>query len=375
MVQISQLYPEVKDGTNLGPRFSQALFLPIGVEGQKDAGGSQAIATPVDISRPSDADTLFGAASTLAVLIKFLLGRGVPVVTAVASASGVAPTLVQRQAAWALLESDPKVRVRLTDSTTQADLEALADSAENADLINHKQVAFVGMATGTSLANLSTAAQAIASKRAVLVAPGIYDENGNLLSGAFAAAAVAAEVSKNSDLADDLDTLPLAGLTDIEHAADGLPLFRQRVTGGTAVNDFEDSLQDGVSPLRRGRNGGVEITHLRTTYTVDTTMDALMTRLIVDQLFIDVRDYVETNNFLRRGNTDATRNDLKAGVEALLDERSNWVKPLPQPDGTTGYNVGVSSSADGRQVIVSYKGEVIRGVQTVLVDAQLSIPV
>lgn len=372
---MSQLYPEVKDGTSLGPRFSQALFLPIGVEGQKDAGGSQAIATPVDVSRPSDADTLFGAASTLATLIKFLLGRGVPVVTAVASASGTAPTLVQRQTAWALLESDRDIRIRLTDSTTQGDLVALADSCENAELINNKQVSFVGMPTATSSANLSTAAGAIASKRAVLVAPGVYDENGTLLSGAFAAASVAAEVAKNSDLADDLDTFGIAGLTDIEHGADGLPLFRQKVAAGVAVNDFEDLLQDGVSPLRRGRNGGVEITHLRTTYTVDTTMDALMTRLIVDQLFIDVRDYVEDNNFLRRGNTQANRDDLKAGVEALLAERSNWVKPMLQPDGTTGYLVAVSSSADGRQVTVTYKGEVIRGIQTVLVDAQLSIPV
>ena len=372
---MSQLYPEVKDATSLGPRFIQELFMPIGVEGEKAAGGSAAVAVPVTITRPSEADTQFGAASPLAVIVKFLLGRGVPSVKAIASASGAAPTLIQRQAAWAIQESDPDIRIRLTDSITQADLVALADSCENADLIQNKQVCFVGMATATSAANLTTAATAIASKRAVLVAPGIYDEAGTLRSGAFAAAAVAAEVAKNSDLSDDLDTLPLAAFTDVERDVSGHPLFRIKVAAGVPVNDLETLLIGGVSPLRRGRNGGVEVTHLRTTYTVDSTMDALMTRLIVDQLFIDVREYVEGNNFLRRGNTLANRNDLKAGVEALLTERSNWIKPLPQPDGENGYFVAVTSSGDGRSVTVTYKGEVVRGIQTILVDAQLQIAV
>lgn len=372
---MSQLYPEVKDATSLGPRFSQALYLPIGVEGQKDAGGSAAVAVPVKISRPSDADAQFGAASSLGVLVKFLLGRGIPEVTAIASASGAVPLLAARQTAWAILESDPNIRIRLTDSVTQADHVALADSAENADGINNKQVALMGMATGTASAALTTAAAAIASKRGVLVAPGIYDEDGTLRSGAFAAAVVAAEVAKNSDLSDDLDTMRLSGLTDVERDASGLPVFRIKSNAGAPVNDFETLLVGGVSPLRRARTGGVEITHLRTTFTTDSTMDALMTRLIVDQLFIDVRTYAEGNNFLRRGNTLANRNDLKAGVEALLAERSNWIKPLPQPDGTSGYFVAVTASTNGRQITVSYKGEVIRGIQTILVDAQLVIPV
>lgn len=371
----TQLYPEVKDATSLGPRFSQALYLPIAVEGQKDAGGSASVAQPKRITLPSEADTQFGAASSLAAVVKFILGRGVPEVLAIASASGSAPTLVQRQAAWALLEDDPAVRIRLTDSVTQADHVALADSAEWAEGINNKQVAFMGMAAGTLSAALITAAAAIASKRAVLVGPAIIDENGTTRAGPYAAAAVAAEVAKNADIADDLDLLSLPGFLGIEKDAAGMPLFRLKAAAGTPVNDFETLLDGGVSPLRQNPNGGVDVTHLRMTYVTDTTYDALMTRLIVDQLFIDVREYVITNKFLRRGNTDVNRNDLRAGVEALLTERSNWVKPLAQPDGSLGYSVAVIASPDFRQVTVSYKGEIVRGIQTVLVDAQLVIPV
>lgn len=369
----SQLYPEVRDGTTLGGRFSQALFLPIGVEGEKDAAGTATVAVPEVIGKPSDADTKFGASSPLAELVKFLLDRGIPEVTAIASASDVVPTLAQRQTAWAILESDPNIRIRLTDSVVQADLVALGDSAENAELINHKQVAFGGMTSGTTLAAYQSAATAIASKRLVLVGPGILDENGVLKSGVFSAAAVAAEAAKNSDITDDLDTLALEGFTGIEEDANGMPLFRLKVAGGSAVNEFETLLTSGVSPLRNGRSGGVEITHLRSTYTVDSTRDALMTTLIVDQLFIDVRDYIEGNNFLRRGNTARVRDDVKAGVEALLQERSNWIRPKVQPDGTSGYFVQVVASANEKQIIVSYKGVVIRGIQTVLVDQSLEI--
>lgn len=370
-----QLYPEVKDGTNLGALFSQALYLPIGIEGQKDAGGTQAILVPADISRPSDADTLFGAASSLATLVKFLLGRGAPIVTAVASKSAAPPILAERQAAWALLEERRDIRIRLTDSVVQADLVALADSAEWAETVQNKQVAFGGMATSTTVGNLTTAATAIASKRFCLVAPGIYDENGVLRAGSFAAAAVAVEVAKNSDLGDDLDTFTLSGLTGIEKGTEGYPIFRIKANAGTPVNDFETLLQGGVSPLRIGRNGETQISHLRMAYVTDTVWDSLMTRLIVDQLFVDVREYCEDNNFLRRGNTNATRNDLKAGVENLLFERNTWVQPLVQPDGTLGFFVAVIPSVDGRQVTITYQGKVVRGIQTILVDARLSITV
>jgi hypothetical protein len=371
----SLMYPEVKDATTLGPRFSQTLYLPISVEGQIDAAGSAVAGVFADVTTPSQAELLYGPASPLATLVKFLLGRGIPVVRAIGSKKASLPLLAERQTTWALQEADPLTRIRLTDSVIQAELVALADSAEFAELINHKQVAFVGMASGTTPAQLITAAAAIASKRGVLVGPGIFDENGVLLSGNLAAAAVAAEVAKNADIADDLDRLSLPGFTGIETDASGLPVMRLKVTGGVAVNDFEVALTGGVSPLRRGTNGGVEITHLRMTYVTDTTLDSLMTRLIMDQLFIDIRSYVLNNLFLRRGNTIDVRNDLKAGIEALLAERSNWLLPKNLPDGSVGYGVSVIPSADQRQVTIGYQGVIVRGIQKVLVDGKLEIPV
>ena len=375
----TQLYPEVLDGTTLNERQADDLFMPIAVEGQADSGGASAILVKHTISRPSVADTQFGAASPLTLIVKYLLDLGVGPVVAIASAKGSAPTLIQRQAAWQILEADKNTRIRLTDSTTDADLAALAVSCKNAALLNNKQICIVGKAVATSKAVYLTTATTIAAdvdaaKRAVLVAPGVYDQNGVLKSGAYAAASVAARLALNPNVSDDLDTADLPRLTGIERDASGNDVFRSLVVSGSVVNDFEDLLQGGVSPLMPGLNSGVAISHLRTTFKTDSTFDSLMTRLIVDEVFLLVREYCENFNQLRKGNTETTREQLRSGVDAILRENADMLQPVTLGDGTTGYAVQVTASGDGRQQIVSYQGIVVRGVSTIVVAANLTIP-
>jgi hypothetical protein len=375
------LDPRVLDASTLIPRATQAVYMPIGVEGQADTVGTAAIATPARIDRIDQANTLYGPSSSLTRIVQAVLDRGAGPVFAVASAKGAVPTTVQRQAAWQTQESDTVIRIRLTDSEVQADLAALAVSAKNADLIYNKQIVICGMPSGTSKTNLIAAASSVAADttgatKTAMVGPGVYDSGGTLRGGSYAAACVAAEIAKNSDPAMDLDLWPLPLLTGVELDAAGLPVFRRKVVSGSAVNDYEDLLQGGISPIQPARvPGGAQTTHLRTISTVNTTYDNLYTRVIQDQVFIDVRDYILDNNFLRLGNTQVTRTRIKSGVQAVLEERSAWIAPVTQPDGSQGYNVSVTPSADMRQVTVGYQGVVVRGINTVLVAANLTIPV
>lgn len=380
----TQLFPAVVDASVLGQRLTSPIYLPIGIEGQADSAGDASVAVPYSILRSDQAVQKFGPVATtrLSKLIDALLVRGAGPIIAVASAKGSAPTLLQRQTAWALMESDPTIRVRLTDSVTQADLVALATSTSNANLINHKQIAFMGMASGTLKAALISAASAIAAAgkeaatRSVFIGPGVYDDVGVLQDGGYAAACVATQVAKNGDPSNDLDLFTLPLLSAIEKDASAMPIFREKVVSGAAVNDFEDLLQAGVSPLMPDVGpGGVAISHLRTTYITDTTHDALMTRIIEDQIFLDVKKYVLGAGFLQQGNTVDVRKRIQSGVDAVLHERIAWLSPLPQADGTTGYGVSVTSSADQRQVTVSYQGQIVRGIQTVQVSGNLSITV
>ena len=375
----TQLFPEVIDGSTLNERRTSAVFLPIAIEGQKDAGGSAAIGTLQKVTRPADADTLFGPASSLSALVKFLLDQGAGPIYAIASASGTTPTLPQRQAAWQTLEADKRIRIRLTDSTVDADLAALGISCKNAALLNNKQVAFVGKPTTTSKATLIATATAIAAdadaaKRTVVVGPGVYDVNGVLKSGVYAAMAAAARVAVNPDPADDLDTAELGNLTGIERdATTGNDLLRILVVAGVVVNDFEDLLIGGVSPLMPGMNGGVAISHLRMAYKVDSSFDALMTRLIMDQTFVLTRDYAYRFNTLRKGNSPETREQLRSGIEALLETIRDWIQPVELIDGSFGFDVSVTASLDQRQLIISYRAEIIRGIQTIVVAPSFTI--
>jgi hypothetical protein len=378
-----QLFPEVIDASQLQPRAAATVYLPVGVEGMSAEAGEAEEKQPYVISRLDEAQTLFGSTSSLYTIIKCVLDRGAGPVLAIASAvsDDTLPDLTDRQAAWEFLESDQTVRIRLTDSIVQADLVALAVSAKNANTIYNKQIALCGMDAATTKANLLSAATAIGAdvegaKRIALIAPGVFDETGVLRDGSYAAACVAAEIAKNSDPGNDLDLLPLPFLTGIATDVNGLPVFRKKVSSGVAVNDFEDLLQGGVSPLMASKSGaGVEITHLRTAYTADGTFDSLYTRIIIDQVFLDVKTYIEDNNFLRAGNTDATRARIGSGVEAVLNERREWISPVTQPDGTTGYKVSVTSDQTQRQVTVGYEGVIVRGISTVRVAPSFTISV
>jgi len=86
-VPSTQLFPEVIDASTLGAKFSSPLYLPIGVEGWIDVigAGDAVIGQVYTITTPAEAETKFGAASSLSNLVKFILNRGVAPVYAVAS--------------------------------------------------------------------------------------------------------------------------------------------------------------------------------------------------------------------------------------------------------------------------------------------------
>lgn len=365
---MSNLYPEVRDTSTLTGIFNLSQFLTIGIEGVRDVAGTAVLGTPYLVDSPAVSDTLFGAASTLGVLCKLILGRGINFVYAVASDDAPGPTLVDRQTAWTTLEEIRDVRIRLTDSMLQTDLVALADSCEWAEGIQHKQFAIMGLATPTTQNALTTARTAIASKRAVLVGPGVYDNAGVLKGGNYGAAIAAAEIAQNPDITDDMDRKLIIGLSGLEKATSGMPLFRIKAGAGTPVNDFEVLLAAGVSPFRQGAHGGVEFTHLRTTYTTDTSYDALVTLLVKDQLFIDIRDVIEGENYLRRPNSEGQRNALAAIVQRELEKRSHWIAPKQMPDGSFSYQVTVTPSSDRKKMTVTYRGEIIRNTQVVEVN-------
>lgn len=369
-------YPQIVDRSTLTGVFQTGTFLTVAVEGQKDTAGNATVALPYRVTSAEQAATLFGPVSSLTNVVNTVLARGLDYVWAVASASNATPNLGQRQTAWAPLEENPDIRIRLTDSETQADLVALADSCEFAEGIQHKQFCVVGLGGTASKATAITAASAVASKRAVLVTPGIYNLDGTLLTGKFASAYVAAEVAKNPDIADSLNLAKIPATGGIEkEAATGLPIYRLRAGAGTPVNDFQDLLTGGVSPFQQDVSGLAAFTHLRMTYTTDATFDALMTLLIKDQVFLDIKDLLLNGKFLRSGNTADNRSLAAKQVDSYLKAHSTWVEKIELPDGSTGYGVTAVPSVDLKSFTINYFGKVVRGTNVIYINGTLTIPV
>jgi hypothetical protein len=180
----------------------------------------------------------------------------------------------------------------------------------------------------------------------------------------------------NQDITDDMDGMPLPATTGIERdPTNNMPVFRNRAGAGTPVNDFATLLAGGVSPLRQGRAGQAELTHLRMTWTVDTTYDALMTLLIKDGVFLALRDTLLAQKFLRRGNTASNRALAAKLVDTWLRAHNDWVQPVQLGDGTLGYGVTVTPSPDKKTMNVSYQGEVVRNTQVININGVLVIPV
>lgn len=370
---MSDTFPQVRDQSTLTGVFQTALYLPIGVEGEMSETGEATVSKPETISTAEEATTAFGTGSSLAALCALILSRGIPSVRAVGSE--LSHELTARQAAWEALEDDPTIRIRLTDGVLQAELAALADSCEYAEQIENKQFMVGGLAAPTTKSALSTAADAIASKRGVLVGPGIYDLDGNLKSGADAAAIAACEIAKNPDIVDSLNLFEIPATAGIElEATTGLPLFRLHANAGSPIDDFQDLLDDGVSPFMTAPSGLAAFTHLRTTWTTDDTFDALMTLLIKDGVFIGIREMLLANNYHRRGNTLSNRSQAGAQVESYLKAHSNWVEPVQLPDGRVGYGVTVTASTDLKSFTVSYHGQVVRGTNVIDINGTLTIP-
>lgn len=372
---MTDLFPEVRDRSTLTGVFRADQLLPIGVEGQMAATGTTAtLGLPVTVTTAEQAATLFGV-SSLTTLIQFILARGAPSVRAVAS-DDAPPLLATRQAAWKPLEEDPSIRIRLTDSDVQADLVALADSCEWAEGIQHKQFMFGALATPTVKANLITAADAIASKRGVLIGPGVYDGDGVLRGGALAAAMAAVEVSRNPDIADSLNLAPISATSGIElETATGLPLFRLRANAGVPANDHAELLAEGVSTFMLGPDGRAAFSHLRLTYTVDDTFDSLMTLLIKDEVFLGIKAKLLAGKYHRRPNNESNRNLAATEVDNWLKAHSDWVEPVELPNGDNGYGVTVEPAVDLKSFTVSYFGNVVRGTNVINVNGTLTIPV
>lgn len=286
----------------------------------------------------------------MSTILKLLFQGGASTVAAVKVNSG------DYAAAFAALQTVEDVRVIVCDSgelTVQQTLRASLDSASSA---RRERIAVVGM-SGASTSKLAERAKALNSERMVLVGPDGLDSSGRVISGIFAAAAVAAAIAAARDPAVPLNGSQLFGLGGVSETY-GDNEIDLLVRGGVTPLEAVGGV---VSPVRgittRTTTGGAD----------DTTWRELTTILIVDDVIPSVRQSLRSR-FSQAKNNAQTRGAIRSQTIVELENklRSEII------DGYGDVTVEVCEE-DPTVCLVEFSFSVAHGLNQIYLTAHITI--
>ena len=261
----------------------------------------------VTVTGSAAGTAVFGDEGDLPALLELLFAGGASSVTAVRVADP--GTLEDYRAAFAALDRED-VQLLLCDSTAEEVQQALKEAAESASAARRERIALAGCEAEASVEDLLERAKALNCERVVLAGPGVLDRSGKTLSGAYAAAAVAALAASVQDPA-----LPIHGGT-----LPGLGGLTQDYTDG----DIDRLVRGGVTPLE-SVGGTVSPVRAVTTRTStggspDASWRELTTIFIVDDVIPAVRRALR-NKFARSKNTPRSRAAIRSQVIVELERK------------------------------------------------------
>lgn len=335
----------------------EASSLISGVSGAKWVGlaaicTTGTAGTVYELSDYKQAVEQFGSNQELTELVRLLFLNG---------AAGVSAVPVQDEdgytAAFAALEALEGIAIVVCDSTTVAVQQALRDSVTTASDARRERIGVVAGAAGETVSQLVSRAAELNSNRMVLVAPEVVDENGSVLSGARAPAAVAGVIAGESDPAVPLGGAQVKGLSGLSKRYTDAEVDTLVRGGVTALESIA-----GIISVVRGvttctTSGGVS----------DTTWRELNTILVVDDVIPSIRDTLRTK-FQRAKNTEQSRGAIRSQV--VLELENKLAREI-----ITGYdNVTVSAVEDNPTVcLVEFSFTVAHGLNQIWLSAHITV--
>ena len=293
-----------------------------------------------------------GGAEDMAELIRLALKNG---------ASGVAAVPVASEdgyeAAFAQLAGLEDIALVICGSTDIAVQKKLRDSVAEASNLRRERLCVLAGAADESVDDLIERAKELNHERAVLVAPGGVDGQGDNVSGLALAAAVAGAIAGESDPAVPLGGAELLGLNGVSRRLEDNDLDRLILGGVTPV----ESLGGVVSVVR-----GVT-TRTATAGTADAAWRDLSAIRVVDDVIPGLRTALR-NKFRRAKNTPQSRGAIRAQVVLELENRM-------AREIITGYeDVAVSADhEDPTRCLVEFSFTVAHGLNQIWLTAHITV--
>ena len=278
-------------------------------------------------------------AEGMAELIRLALKNGASGVAAVATADEAG-----YKAAFAQLSEVEDIAVVLCDSTDTEIQKLLLDSVKAASADRRERLALLAGAKGESVDDLIDRAKGLNSERAVLVAPGGLDQEGEDISGLTVAAA-------------PLGGAELLGLYGLE--------------GRYGEKDLDRLILGGVTPVEQV-GGTVSVVRGVTTRTAtgaaaDPTWRDLATIRVVDDVIPSLRQALAAK-FRRAKNTPQSRGAIRAQVVLELEQKLSR-------EIITGYE-DVAVSADPEEptrCLVDFSFTVAHGLNQIWLTAHITV--
>jgi hypothetical protein len=258
-----------------------------------------------ELTEFSEAAAIFGDQKEITEFCRLVLLNGAAKVIAVPVNGD------SYDAEFAVVSGREDVDIVFCDSTLLTVQQALKTSIEQSSKERMERIAIVAGGAGETASALVARATGLNSERVVLTAPAAV-VNGQTVTGARCAAAVAGAIAGETDPAVPLGGAVLTWLSGLEtrYSENEIDLL---VRGGVTVLE---STGGDISVIRgvttRTATGGVG----------DTTWRELNTILIVDDVIPGLRDTLRAK-FQRSKNTEQNRGAIRTQVILELEEKRN----------------------------------------------------
>ena len=319
------------------------------------AGKSSAAAGLYTFTSYAAAAEKVGAETELGILLRLAFANGAGTVLASPVASD---TLDAYKAAFDRIFAEKKAAYVVCASsleTVRAELSARVSAASGQ---RGECIGFVGLASGSTAAQLTSAAASLNSERMVLVGPGFTVPGQDSAMGGWAgAAALCGVLAAQTDPALPLHGAVLTGLTGADAEFDDTALDGL-IRGGVTVCETlagETSVIRGVTT--RTKTGGA----------ADSTYRELSTMLIIDEVIPAIRTALRAR-FARAKNNALTRSAIRSQVIVELESRVAR-EIIDSYDAVTV----TPSEQDASMAVVEFGFAVTHGLSRILLTAHISV--
>ncbi len=292
---------------------------PVCIVARAGTNPSQDVNKLFEVYSVVDSANKFGADSIAIKLVEILITNGATAIKGIIPPDMEDELLTEQECYDDALDKlllDPTLKIIICDKVDQTVQEVIKTHLDLAESEDIERYAVVGISESATNSDLTTRATGLNHDRMFITGPAPLDINGNVISGIYTAAGLAALIATETDD----PALPMNGVEMLGFGGLSRKLLKAEINA--LVNA-------GVTPLYVSPGGRPTVHRLVTTYTKDTqdNPDPIWqegtTRFIADDVLNSVRSRIMVN-YKRTKNVSRILDAMKTDVIDVLERKEDF---------------------------------------------------